>query len=125
MKDQYIEQLHQLCNEYGNVDTGWLNCDATGVYFVTRTGTRLRVYETSPIEPPDVRRQTATQLAAPSVSPSIHAVLDQGAGMNEDVFAGVRKVIVDLPITILHWRFDYGSTYGSRRRGIGVVPRLV
>ena len=99
MRDQYIEQLHRLCNEYGTVDTAWLNCDATSIYFVSHTGTRIRVYETSPIEPPDVRRQTAMRPTTSSTSPSMHVVLDQSASMstmNDGAFAGAREVIEDL-----------------------------
>jgi hypothetical protein len=99
LRDEYMEQLHRLCNESGNVDTAWLNCDATSVYFVTRTGTRIRVFETLPVEPPVVHRQDVMRASA-FLSPSMHVVLDQSgsmSSMNDDVYAGAREAIEDLP----------------------------
>lgn len=95
LRDEYIDQLHRLCNETGNVDTEWLNCDATSVYFVTRTGTRLQVFRTSAAEPPPVVRR-ATAMHSSSTTPSMHVVLDQSgsmSSMNDDVYAGAREVV--------------------------------
>ena len=112
LRDEYIDQLHRLCNETGNVDTSWLNCDATSVYFVTRTGTRLSVCATSSELP----------TARPGVTPppSMHVVLDQSGSMfsmNDAVYAGAREIIEDLPedAVVTFTTFNHIVTLGERR----------
>ncbi len=128
LRDEYMEQLHRLCNESGNVDTAWLNCDATSVYFVTRAGTRLRVFETSPVEPPVVHRQAAMRSLS-SAFPSMHVVLDQSgsmSSMNDDVYAGAREVIEDLPeeAVVTFTTFNHVVTLGERRSKEDVLASL-
>jgi len=129
LRDEYIDQLHRLCNETGNVDTAWLNCDASSVYFVTRTGTRLSVFETSPLEPPAVHRQEAMRSSSASSSPSMHVVLDQSgsmSSMNDDVYAGAREVIDDLPeeAVVTFTTFNHIVTLGERRSKGDVLTSL-
>lgn len=130
LRDKYVEQLHRLCNESGNVDTAWLNCDATSVYFVTRTGTRLRVFETSLVQAPNVHRQAAMRSSSATAFPSMHVILDQSgsmSSMNDDVYAGAREVIEDLPdeAVVTFTTFNHIVTLGERRSKADVLASLV
>lgn len=111
LRDEYIDQLYRMCNGESGVDTAWLNCDATNVFFTTRTGIRLNVCETS-------SKETSTTTSAGGES--MHIVLDQSgsmASMNAQVYAGARELVQDAPddAVITLTTFNHVVTPGQRQ----------
>lgn len=114
LRENYLNQLHHLCNNPKEADTAWIRHDESSVYFLTTRDVVLRLV------------QKDTKLGD---GESLHIVLDQSGSMhtmNEAVYAGARELVEQQPegshVTIT--TFNHVVSLGQRSTRESVLSNL-